>query len=603
MYFTVVAEALGEKDYPVHRLRLFFGGKQLEDGNTLFEYDIKNGNIVLVSLKAEVTEESHVRIDKTEDFCPSQQLEPEKIEEPSGVEIGVSNVSLHPSEVYVTVAAPVNSEEVPEEDYFCNRCKNNPKKNCKECGCSVCGKKDDEEHTIVCDECESYFHWACLKPEITVLPPDDWYCSQCRHDDQEVLTAGKKLDISKTKKAKMASATQTKQWGGGMACVGRSKTCTIVDKDHVGKIPGIPVGSSWLYRINCSEAGVHRPHVAGIAGSSQQGAVSLVLSGGYPEDVDNGEEFTYTGAGGRDLSGNKRTNEQSKDQELKLTNLALARTCNASINEKTGAKAKDWRKSQPIRVVRGHGLNKHNPKYAPKEGCRYDGLYKLVEYWREKGKNKFYVWRYRMRRDDDEPAPWTLEGKARVKKLGLEMYVPEDKKEKGSKTSTKRKDLKADSSDELAESSENIFQKKIKLNKYNPTTKLKTLIKNDKRNTRAWALVLEAETTNEAEFIDKVREEFMCPVCQEMAKFPVTTPCEHNACRVCLERALENNDGKCPTCRFNLQSSNNNQEMKKIKDVLEVNKDLIAIINHLVPSYHEVKPQTTGKKKSSHSKA
>ncbi len=31
--------------------------------------------------------------------------------------------------------------------------------------------------------------------------------------------------------------------------------------------------------------------------------MSLVLSGGYEDDVDNGDEFTYTGSGGRELKG------------------------------------------------------------------------------------------------------------------------------------------------------------------------------------------------------------------------------------------------------------------------------------------------------------
>ena len=35
---------------------------------------------------------------------------------------------------------------------------------------------------------------------------------------------------------------------------------------------------------------------------------------------DDGDEFTYTGSGGRDLSGNKRTAEQSFDQTLTKTN-------------------------------------------------------------------------------------------------------------------------------------------------------------------------------------------------------------------------------------------------------------------------------------------
>lgn len=33
-----------------------------------------------------------------------------------------------------------------------------------------------------------------------------------------------------------------------------------------------------------SEAGVHRPHVAGIHGREDDGAYSIVLSGGYEDD-------------------------------------------------------------------------------------------------------------------------------------------------------------------------------------------------------------------------------------------------------------------------------------------------------------------------------
>ena len=33
-----------------------------------------------------------------------------------------------------------------------------------------------------------------------------------------------------------------------------------------------------------SEAGVHRPHVAGIHGRDNDGAYSIVLSGGYEDD-------------------------------------------------------------------------------------------------------------------------------------------------------------------------------------------------------------------------------------------------------------------------------------------------------------------------------
>ena len=54
----------------------------------------------------------------------------------------------------------------------------------------------------------------------------------------------------------------------------------------------------------------------------------------------------------------------------------LAKNCNASINTKTGAEAKDWKAGKPVRVVRNCKLSKHS-KYAPEEGNRYDGIYKV----------------------------------------------------------------------------------------------------------------------------------------------------------------------------------------------------------------------------------
>lgn len=48
---------------------------------------------------------------------------------------------------------------------------------------------------------------------------------------------------------------------------------------------------------------MHRPHVGGIHGREKDCAYSIVLSGGYEDDIDNGDEFMYTGSGGRDLSG------------------------------------------------------------------------------------------------------------------------------------------------------------------------------------------------------------------------------------------------------------------------------------------------------------
>lgn len=55
---------------------------------------------------------------------------------------------------------------------------------------------------------------------------------------------------------------------------------------------------------------------------------------------------------------------------------ALALNCSAPINDKQGAEAKDWRAGKPVRVVRSVKGGKHS-KYAPLEGNRYDGIYKV----------------------------------------------------------------------------------------------------------------------------------------------------------------------------------------------------------------------------------
>ncbi|KAH6947209.1 hypothetical protein HPB50_017595 [Hyalomma asiaticum] len=103
---------------------------------------------------------------------------------------------------------------------------------------------------------------------------------------------------------------------------------------------------------------------------------------------------------------------------------SLARNCAAPIDAKNGAEAKNWRDGKPVRVIRSFKGRKHS-KYCPEDGYRYDGIYKLVKYWPEKGKSGFLVWRYLLRRDDKSPAPWTAAGKLAAEKLGLCMQYPE----------------------------------------------------------------------------------------------------------------------------------------------------------------------------------
>lgn len=140
-----------------------------------------------------------------------------------------------------------------------------------------------------------------------------------------------------------------------------------------GEIPGYPEGSRFGTRAELSEAGLHRPRVAGISGSEKEGADSIVLSGGYEDDEDRGDEIVYTGHGGRDL----QTRRQVADQNFRGGNRALALS---SLN------------GLPVRVVRKADATSH----PSASGYRYDGLYLVDDYWQERGRSGFLIWRYRL---------------------------------------------------------------------------------------------------------------------------------------------------------------------------------------------------------------
>jgi putative restriction endonuclease len=141
-----------------------------------------------------------------------------------------------------------------------------------------------------------------------------------------------------------------------------------------GEIPGIPPGSEFANRRTVAEAGAHTPHMRGIAGSQRDGAESIVVSGGYEDDEDNGETIIYTGHGGNDPV----TKKQVADQQMTEGNRALAISADRGL---------------PVRVIRGAG---GDPAHSPRSGFRYDGLFYVESYWQETGKSGFNVCRFRL---------------------------------------------------------------------------------------------------------------------------------------------------------------------------------------------------------------
>jgi putative restriction endonuclease len=143
----------------------------------------------------------------------------------------------------------------------------------------------------------------------------------------------------------------------------------------------------YLDRKEVMRAGLHDNWVPGISGAPGIGADCIVLNRGYVDDEDHGDWILYTGAGGNDSS----TKRQIADQELEHRhNAALV------YSEENGL---------PVRVVRGPRGEK---PFAPRSGYRYDGLYKVVRHWSERGRDGFRIWRFHLvRLTLDEATPWT----------------------------------------------------------------------------------------------------------------------------------------------------------------------------------------------------
>lgn len=152
----------------------------------------------------------------------------------------------------------------------------------------------------------------------------------------------------------------------------------------IGEIVGIEVGSLFQNRAELAAAGVHRATQAGITGRAEEGAESIVLSGGYIDDEDLGDVIIYTGHGGRDpISG-----RQIDDQTFTRQNKALV---SSALH------------GHPVRVIRG---SQHRSQFSPATGYRYDGLYRVDRYWPELGKDGFKVCRFKLVKTDYADIPF-----------------------------------------------------------------------------------------------------------------------------------------------------------------------------------------------------
>ncbi|ULT25746.1 YDG/SRA domain-containing protein [Sphingobacterium sp. E70] len=140
-----------------------------------------------------------------------------------------------------------------------------------------------------------------------------------------------------------------------------------------GEIPSIPEGHWFKGRKEMMPSSFHRKWGAGIDGNSKDGTAAIVLSGGYEDDEDNGEEIIYTGAGGQNKG--KQVEDQSWNE---LGNAGLRKSQDEGL---------------PVRVIRG---STHKSPYSPEKGYTYGGLYSVVDAWEEVGKSGFKICRFKL---------------------------------------------------------------------------------------------------------------------------------------------------------------------------------------------------------------
>ena len=140
-----------------------------------------------------------------------------------------------------------------------------------------------------------------------------------------------------------------------------------------GHVGSYRPGDTFRNRIELALSRVHRPRRAGVCGTQQLGAESIVLAGQYEDDEFGEEEIRYSGNGGRD----PKTGRQTTNQVATGTNLALLQSVDTS---------------QPVRVLR---------KVPAEDGgldvYRYEGLYRVIGSSYGPGKSGFQVFIFRLR--------------------------------------------------------------------------------------------------------------------------------------------------------------------------------------------------------------
>ncbi|KAL3698272.1 hypothetical protein R1sor_012348 [Riccia sorocarpa] len=179
------------------------------------------------------------------------------------------------------------------------------------------------------------------------------------------------------------------------------KFCFNEGRSVVGAIPGVEIGDRFIYRKELLILIVCRTGQAGIEyipasrspyvdenGCPVSVAVSVVSSGGYKDDEEDGETLIYVGSGGDKnlvlrkvrMCARPEADTVAQDQELVRGNLALKNSCDFDV---------------PVRVIRG-GLYFDEELKKKRKGYCYGGLYDVTRYYQDTGSAGSKVWKFHL---------------------------------------------------------------------------------------------------------------------------------------------------------------------------------------------------------------
>ncbi|MFJ3965401.1 YDG/SRA domain-containing protein [Streptomyces sp. NPDC090036] len=153
-----------------------------------------------------------------------------------------------------------------------------------------------------------------------------------------------------------------------------------------GTPDGVTEGDWFAGHAALHAKGLHRFSGRGISGTEKTGADSIVLSGGYVDDRDEGDVIIYTGEGGRDRDSGQMVADQTLGER---GNAALV------VSQAMG---------HPVRVIEGLGVTQGKRRRATK-GYVYRGLFQAAEHWMTVGQEGFRICQFKLVKIESGDAP------------------------------------------------------------------------------------------------------------------------------------------------------------------------------------------------------